>query len=409
MPGSGWSALHDSTHSTKIDLQEINTDFEVLHVKEDASWMQRLELTPWIIMRHTLLFIATFASVSFSYLQFAIRMEDGIIFAACFLLFLGTHEFGHYFAAAWHRVKASLPWFIPMPLISIGTLGAVIRIKDPIDDTRRLFDIGIAGPIAGFVVSIGLLVVGFLTLPGPEHVMVYPGHEALKAYIMEFGHFPDAPPAEPTGETLFLGGTLLFSAMSSFFADVPPLYELYHYPVLFAGWLGLFFTALNLMPFGQLDGGHILYALVGQRRQRAIAYGLYSLMSGLGGVGGLALIQLSIDEANRELSLLAWVLWAVGLHFLFRFAMRQLPKWITPLWLMSLIVTASVYYNLGNPDHALNYGMWLFWLFFIVFLIRLDHPIATIEYQLGSGRRMLGWTSLAVFVLCISPLPFYFH
>ncbi len=369
--------------------------------------MQRLDLTPWIIARHTLLFIATFASVSFSYLQFAIRIEDGVIFAACFLLFLGTHEFGHYFAAAWHRVKASLPWFIPMPLISIGTLGAVIRIKDPIDDTRRLFDIGIAGPVAGFVVSIILLIIGFLTLPGPEHVLEYPGHEALKAYVMEFGQFPEVPPAEPSGETLFLGSTLLFSAMASLFSDVPPLYELYHYPVLFAGWLGLFFTALNLMPFGQLDGGHILYALVGQRKQRVISYVLYSLLSGLGGVGAIALIQLGIGESG-ELSVLTLVLWAVGLHLLFRFAMRQLPKWITPLWMVSLLVTISTFYTLDSPEHAFNYGMWLFWLFFIVFLVRLDHPPAAIEYQLGPGRRMLGWMSLIVFVLCISPLPFYF-
>lgn len=389
-------------------MQEINTDFEVLNVKEDTSWMQRLELTPWIITRHTLLFVATFASVSFSYLQFAIRVEDGVIFAACFLLFLGTHEFGHYFAAAWHRVRASLPWFIPMPLISIGTLGAVIRIKDPIDDTRRLFDIGIAGPIAGFVVSIVLLIVGFLTLPGPEHVFDYPGHDALKAHVLAFGQFPETPPAETSGETLFLGSTLLFSAMASFFDNVPPLYEMYHYPVLFAGWLGLFFTALNLMPFGQLDGGHILYALVGQRKHRAIAYMLYALLSGLGGVGAVALIQFGIGGFDSQIQLLPWVIWAVGLHLLFRFAMRPLPKWITPLWVVSLLVTAGIFYTLDRPEHALNYGMWLFWLFFIVFLIRLDHPPAAIEYQLGLGRRVLGWLSLAVFVLCISPLPFYF-
>jgi membrane-associated protease RseP (regulator of RpoE activity) len=389
-------------------LQEINTDFEVLHVKEDTSWMRRLELTPWIITRHTLLFVATFASVSFSYLQFAIRIEDGVIFAACFLLFLGTHEFGHYFAAVWHRVRASLPWFIPMPLISIGTLGAVIRIKDPIDDTRRLFDIGIAGPAAGFVVSIILLIVGFLILPGPEHVFDYPGHEALKAYVMQYGAFPEVPPVEPSGETLYLGGTLLFSAVASFFDHVPPLYELYHYPVLFAGWLGLFFTALNLMPFGQLDGGHILYALVGQRKHRAIAYGLYSLLSGLGGVGAVALIQYGIGGFDSQMQTVPWVIWAVALHLLFRFAMRQLPKWITPLWVMSLVVTAGIFYNLDSPEHALNYGMWLFWLFFIVFLVRLDHPPAAVEYQLGPGRRIFGWMSLAVFVLCISPLPFYF-
>lgn len=370
--------------------------------------MRRLDLTPWIITRHALLFVATFASVSLSYLQFAIRMEDGVIFAACFLLFLGTHEFGHYFAAAYHRVRASLPWFIPMPLISIGTLGAVIRIKDPINDTRRLFDIGIAGPIAGFVVSLGLLVVGFITLPGPEFVMEYPGHEALKAYVSQYGKFPEVPPAESTGETLYLGGTLLYSAMASMAGDVPPLYELYHYPVLFAGWLGLFFTALNLMPFGQLDGGHILYALIGQRRHRTVAYSLYAVLSGLGGVGAIALIQLGLGDSVSFGNEISWVVWSAILLYLFRFAMRALPKWVTPLWVASLAITATIHYTLSNPAHALNYGMWLFWLFFIVFLVRLDHPPAAIEYQLGTGRRILGWMSLVVFVLCISPLPFYF-
>ena len=389
-------------------MQEINTDYEVLHVREDTSWMQRLDLTPWIIVRHVLLFVVTFVSVSFSYLQFAIRIEDGVVFAASFLLFLGAHEFGHYFAAAWHRVRASLPWFIPMPLISIGTLGAIIRIKEPIDDTRRLFDIGIAGPIAGFVVSIGLLAVGFLTLPGPEFVMEYPGHEELKAYVSQFGHFPDVPPGETTGETLFLGGTLLFSVMASQFPDVPPLYELYHYPVLFAGWLGLFFTALNLMPFGQLDGGHIVYALLGQRRQRMLSFTLYALLSGLGGVGAVALIQGGIGTDGNEISLMAWIVWAVGLHLLFRFAMRRHPKWITPMWLVSLAVTASVTFSLDQPEHALNYAMWLFWLFFIVFLVRLEHPPAAVEYELGLGRRVLGWVSIVAFILCMSPLPFYF-
>lgn len=402
--------MYDPTYLSRLKpLQEINTEYEVLQVKEDTSLMRRLELTPWIITRHTLLFIATFASVSFSYLQFAIRIEDGFIFAACFLLFLGTHEFGHYIAAAVHRVRASLPWFIPMPLISIGTLGAVIRIKDPIDDTRRLFDIGVAGPVAGFVVSIGLLIVGLLTMPGPEHVLNYPGHDALKAFVLQNGYFPDHPPEELVGETLFLGPTLLFSALASMFENVPPLYELYHYPVLFAGWLGLFFTALNLMPFGQLDGGHILYALAGRRKHRIIAYSFYAVLAGLGGVGALSLIHMLFDQLDNSFYTLSWLVWAPGLLLLFRFAMRQQLNMAVPLWVLSLLISAGIFYTLDNPENALNYSMWLFWLFFIVFLVRLDHPPAAVEYQLGLGRRILGWSALVVFILCMSPLPFYFR
>jgi len=389
-------------------LQEINSDFEVIHVDEDRSWMRRLELTPWIITKHVLLFVATFASVSFSYLQFALRWEDGLIFAASFLLFLGTHEFGHYMAAVVHRVRTTLPFFIPMPLISIGTLGAVIRIKDPINDTRRLFDIGVAGPLAGFVVSLILLMIGFFTLPGVQHVMEYPGHEALKAYVSQHGSFPLTPPEELNGETLFLGSTLLFDYIASFFDQVPPLYELYHYPILFAGWLGLFFTALNLMPFGQLDGGHILYALIGQRKHRIVSYTLYSILSGLGGVGAISILQYFFTDTIIPSLMSAWMIWTPGLYFLFRFAMKTSIKQVVIFWIISLGVTAFIYSGLADPSHAQNYGMWLFWLFFVVFLIKLDHPPAQIEYHLDAGRRILGWGSLLIFVLCMSPLPFYF-
>src|SRR5690606_23021111 len=105
-------------------------------------------------------------------------LPDGILFAAVFLLFLGSHEFGHYFAAFHHRIKVTLPYFIPVPF-GIGTLGAVIRIREKIDNSRVLFDIGIAGPIAGFVVSLATLLYGFATLPGPEFIAQFEGHDAI--------------------------------------------------------------------------------------------------------------------------------------------------------------------------------------------------------------------------------------
>ena len=375
---------------------------------EPSSWMSRLSLTPWIIIRHLLLFVLTYFSVSFAYLQFAIKVSDAFIFSASFLFFLATHEFGHYLAAARHSIKASLPWFIPLPIISIGTLGAVIQIKDPIQDTRSLFDIGISGPIYGFWVSLILIFIGLLTLPDPSYVQQFPGHEMLKAYVDSHGHYPDAPLGDTPGETLVLGHTLLFYVISLFSSNVPPLFELYHYPVLFAGWLGLFFTALNLMPFGQLDGGHILYALFGQRRQQRFSLLLYSIISGLAGVG--AVYHLLAVQQDYQLNFpgLAWTVWATSLFFLFKFLTRFEWWKLILYWLSSLCISGMTWSSLTIPEHASNYGMWLFWLFFIAFLVRIEHPPVLYQVSLSPRQKFWGWVSILIFILCISPLPFYF-
>ena len=121
---------------------------------------------------------------------------NGLRFAGSLLLFLTIHEFGHYFAARYHGVRVSLPYYIPFPLIgSIGTFGAVIRIREPLPSTTKLFDIGAAGPLAGFVPALGILLYALATLPTPDYLLSQPGHELLKAYILEYGRFPNAPAA----------------------------------------------------------------------------------------------------------------------------------------------------------------------------------------------------------------------
>ena len=120
-------------------------------------------------------------------------LRYGMPYAISLLLFLGTHEFGHFFAAFFHRMRATLPYFIPVPplpfLLSLGTLGAVIRIKDRIPNTRALFDTGVAGPLSGFAVAFGLLVYGFTHLPPLEYIYtIHPEYEA-------FGGFPSVTPA----------------------------------------------------------------------------------------------------------------------------------------------------------------------------------------------------------------------
>lgn len=169
----------------------------------------------------------------------------GIPFSASLLAILGTHELGHYIASRRHGVETTLPLFIPGPPIPpmIGTFGAVIRIRSPITTKNALVDIGAAGPLAGFVVA--LFVTGYgLSLS-------------------------TVTPYTPTGQTLGLGSSLIFRALSFLTIGVTPEgAEILLHPVAFAGWIGMFVTAMNLLPLGQLDGGHIVYALIGTRHRR---------------------------------------------------------------------------------------------------------------------------------------------
>jgi membrane-associated protease RseP (regulator of RpoE activity) len=212
---------------------------------------------------HLLLFALTIATTTLAgvdhWMSFSVAPADlvrasltpelilhGVWFSATVLAILGCHEFGHYFACRYYDVDASLPFFIPVPILLTGTMGAFIRIREPIPQKRMLFDIGIAGPIAGFVVAVPLLVAG-----------VWMSRIA-----------PNFNPADlPPGVISYqLGEPLLFKAVSAMlWRSVPSGYSLNMHPVAFGAWFGLLATALNLFPIGQLDGGHISYAVLGPR------------------------------------------------------------------------------------------------------------------------------------------------
>lgn len=180
----------------------------------------------------------------------AIWSPSGLAFAITLLIILGTHELGHYFACRYYRVRATLPFFIPfLPVIGIGTLGAFIRIKSPITSRRALFDIGIAGPIVGFIFAIPAAVIG-LSIAAPE----------------------TAPPP------IAFNDPLLFSLIKWFFGI--PLRLEWH-PIWFAAWVGMIATSLNLLPVGQLDGGHIVYALFGKRGHKVIGLTVYTSVIGI--------------------------------------------------------------------------------------------------------------------------------
>ena len=168
--------------------------------------------------------------------------RNGLWYSLTVLTILGVHELGHYYACRRYRIDASLPYFLPAPLL-IGTLGAFIRIRQPIPTKRMLFDVGVAGPIAGFVVAVPALFIGVAlseVLPRPD----------------DFGE----------GGALLFGQPLLFRlAAWTIWGAFPEAYSLNLHPMGFAAWVGLLATALNLFPIGQLDGGHISYAVFGAR------------------------------------------------------------------------------------------------------------------------------------------------
>jgi membrane-associated protease RseP (regulator of RpoE activity) len=165
----------------------------------------------------------------------------GLPFSITLLLILLTHEFSHYFMSRRHNVSVTLPYFIPAPSI-IGTFGAIIKMKPPILDRRSLIDIGASGPIGGFIVAVISVIIGL--------------------------NYSEVKPAEELHEGFSLGSSILFSLLTKIVLNIEPdKYDIFLHPIAFAGWIGLLVTSLNLLPIGQLDGGHITYALFGEKHQ----------------------------------------------------------------------------------------------------------------------------------------------
>jgi membrane-associated protease RseP (regulator of RpoE activity) len=398
------------------------TRFQISEIAAEPSFSQQDQplLDLKTILKHLALFIITAGTVSlagasfvgFDPSLFPIALPTlpdfyrGLLFAGLLLGFLGVHEFGHYFAALYHNVKVTLPYFIPVPL-GIGTLGAVIRIKQKINDTYQMFDIGAAGPLAGFIVSLGILLYGFSTLPDPSYIQHFAGHESIKHFVAIHGTYPTSPTYETHGSLLIVGNTLLYGFLASFFQNVPPMWEMYHYPFLFAGWLGLFFTALNLTPIGQLDGGHILYSLIGFKKHRIVARGFFTILITLASIEAIPFIHLSLGEYDYAYGLLSWLIWAGILLFLLRKAFREDYSWITPVTICSLGISAFYLYFIVGDISTAGSLIWVVWSFFIAFVVKIEHPPALYERELDPTRKFLGWLSMAIFVLCISPNPLY--
>ena len=291
----------------------------------------------------------------------------GIPYAASILFILACHEFGHFFASRYHHVDATLPYFLPFPPIPVllqlflnfGTFGAVIRTKSIVPSKKAMFDIGVAGPIAGFFASLLVLTYGFLHLPSPNFILsIHPDYD-----------FTLNASATANGVSLAFGNTLLFSALQHLLTNpslkfVPPLSEIYHYPFLCAGWFGLFVTALNLIPMGQFDGGHLIYAMFGKFHKQIARISFYGL---------IALSAPSISDA----------LLRTFLGFVYKRDVGQIV-----------------------PFAQYSWSAWFLWAIIALYVVKLFHPPVADETPLDSRRMTIGWFCIVIFFLSFSLNPF---
>lgn len=312
---------------------------------------------------HVILFIATIFTTTLAGVAWRghdpfelWNLQYGLEYAMLLMLFLSVHEFGHFIAARIHGVDSTLPFYLPFPgtmlgiIPNFGTFGAVIRTRTKMTSKKVVFDVGVAGPIAGFIVCIVLLAIGFHTLPGIEYLQaIHPG-------------YPNS--TVPVGGELVFGKTLLYSFFESTFAQsgsyIPPMSEMYHYPLLIVGWFGLFITGLNLLPVGQLDGGHLTYAMYGKSLHKKVGVVVVALLA------AMSLPELLISFASSD-----------NFHIPEFFNMFVVP---------------------GGSS-------WIFWVLMIVFFIKFNHPPVENEEPLDLKRTLIGYMTMLIFVLSFTPSP----
>ncbi len=389
------------------------------------DWQTGVEPTPkpvkpkyWL---HLLLFALTVVTTTLAGLEWmapanATRLSEGSLtwaqfsqgfwFSLPFLGILTVHEFGHYFTARAYKAQVTLPYYIPMWLgwlssFSIGTMGAFIRIGSPFKARYQLFDVGAAGPLAGYVAAVGVLVWGYLTLPSADFIFtIHPeylplGPDYAKYVYQNLG-----------AGNLSLGNNLTMQLLAHLAdpARLPNSYELMHYPLLFAGFMALFFTALNLFPIGQLDGGHILYGLVGPVWHRRISPLLFLCLVMYSGMGVPQPMLGSGDPAFADN--LQWN--ALYLLFLYITFSRTVPGWRNIL--MLAVAVFGLQYGLGMYAPLLQgYNGWLVFCLVLGRFLGIYHPPTLQDEPLSPGRKVVGIVALVVFILSFSPQPFVFE
>ncbi len=321
-----WPVFHDQGYEVRVeqDLGEWILVAEPIDLGIDGI--------PWT---NVILALATVASTLFAgafWYQlnpYSYEIIYAWPFAAAIMIVLGVHELGHYVMSRYHRVNASLPYFIPVPTL-IGTMGAVIKMKGHIPSRKALFDIGVAGPLAGLFATIVVTVIG-LHLPPiqvPASVVEHPDAIRIELgypLLLEFLSWVTGQPATFPEENKFVN------------------------PVVIGGWVGMFVTFLNMIPVGQLDGGHIVRAILGERQQIVGAFVPVALF-------GLAGYLYFFTEATVH-GVMIWGLWGM---------------------------IAAVFVAVG--------------------------PAAPVQdEELGGGRILVGVLTFVLGILCFTPLPIQVH
>jgi hypothetical protein len=352
------------------------------------------------------LFLATVASAFVTWLGMngpatRTNVVDAAQYTAALMAILLAHEFGHFIAARIHHVDASLPYFIPLPFVSpFGTMGAVIRMRSVIPTRRALLDIGAAGPLAGMALAVPLY-----------------GWGIARSQIWKIDG--------SQGNFVTLGSSLLSRLIDLWFGPlVPEGHDIMLSPVGFAGWVGMFVTMINLLPVGQLDGGHVAYALFGPRQNKIaqwvhrsmLAFFFVSLSSFIARDlrAGMGLWHLGRHVNNS----LFWLVWFEVLAVLGTLSSRRdqttdgLGIRTRALATMGLALLAGFFHD------AASVAVWGAWFTGLGVLIAmearwgalrssstlLDHP-ATGAEPLRAGRAVVAAATLALFVLLFMPSP----
>lgn len=382
------------------------------------------------------LFTTTLAGTEWMYSSFLFYgltwpdFLDGFAFSIPFLGILTVHEFGHYFTARHHQIKVSLPYYIPfwlgfLPGPSLGTMGAFIRIREHISSRVKYFDVGVSGPVAGFVVAIFVLWYGFASLPPTEYIYeMHPEYElfgeqfeqkmqGLDTVILKTSLNPARKNYAISADTIrtadggaiFFGDNILMNLGRKYIAPkdryVPSSKEIMHYPWLLAGYLALFFTALNLLPIGQLDGGHVVFGLFGAKKHRIISRILFTCFVFYASLGWVTIHDLKDLSMDSTLDFLFSIVMFIFVIYMAGYSMFREKK--DRLLFATAMLTAQFTVHLFTGWEG--YSGWLAFSVLIGRFIGVDHPPVIENEELSLERKIIGWIALVIFILSFSPEP----
>jgi Zn-dependent protease len=328
----------------------------------------------------------------------------GLQFSIPFLAILTIHEFGHYIFSKKYKADVTLPLYIPvwlgfLGLPSLGTMGAFIQLKSQLKSRIEYFDVGVAGPLAGFFGAIVLLWYGFTHLPPLDYL--YQIHPDYAKYGADYARYVYSNP----GINIKLGSNLVFEFFERYVVVdkslIPSSYELMHYPFLFAGFLALFFTALNLLPIGQLDGGHILFSTFGSKAHSIISPVLFSIFIFYSGLGAPMPIDFQYDAFLTD------KLWEnfILLGVIYVSVSKVFPTALSNFTLAIGIFGLQYVLKIMLPSLE-GYPGWSVFGLVVGRFLGIYHPTVEDNKPLKTGRILVAIFSLIVFVICFSPRPF---